>query len=321
MTDVKVRYTFPVQHLLRMLSEATDRKYIIFFHVNQKPAKNERDAEDKEYDLLLDTLAGGNEQEYDEFVKDLELPVVDEQDEDDDAMEDDESVTRVGDKLLAALRNEVDAFLSMKSAKVASEVKKNGRAVCPFCPMRSWEKSRHGRVLEHVRQYHSERKQFVASGTKQLKIIIALHDHDQCRRQPSSDYLRRSACLLAASLDETISNKHMLIDKEIRLVFTGDGPQYWSLAAVQQGELRRVRNLYYTRSFGQLVFREILMCSAKAGDLKYVSVCVVVLQRSYAHERQYNRVLVVGSAGLRAACSAPPGHFPRRDQQPSASAC
>ena len=117
-TDVKVRYTFPVQHLLRMLSEATDRKYIIFFHVNQKPAKNERDAEDKEYDLLLDTLAGGNEQEYDEFVKDLELPVVDEQDEDDDALEDDESVTRVGDKLLAALRNEVDAFLSMKSAKV-----------------------------------------------------------------------------------------------------------------------------------------------------------------------------------------------------------
>ena len=91
-------------------------------------------------------------------------------------------MTRVGDKLLGALRKEVAAFLNMKSAKVSSEVKKNGRAVCPFCPMRSWEKNRQGRVLEHVRQYHSERKQFVASGTKQLKIIIALHDHDQCRR-------------------------------------------------------------------------------------------------------------------------------------------
>ena len=283
-TDVNVSYTFPVQHLLRMLSEATDRKYILFFHVNQKPAKNERDTEDKEYDMLLDTLAGGNEHEYDEFVRDLELPVVDEKEEDDDAAEDDESVTRVGDKLLGALRDEVAAFLNMTSAKVSSEVKKNGRAVCPFCPMRSWEKNRQGRVLEHVRQYHSERKQFVASGTKQLKIIIALHDHDQCRRRPLSHYLRRSASLLAAALDETISTKHMLIDKEIRLVFTGDGPQYWSLAAVQQCELRRVRNLYYTRSFGQLVFREILMCSAKAGALKYISVCIVVLQRSSAHE-------------------------------------
>ena len=279
-TDVNASYTFSVQRLLCMLSEATDRKYIIFFHVNQKPAKNERDAKDKEYDLLLDTLAGGNEREHDEFVKDLELPFVDEKGEDDDSIEDDESVTRVGDKLLAALRNEVAAFLNMEPAQVASQVKKNGRALCPFCPRRSWETCRPGRVLEHVRQYHSERKQFVASGTKQLKIIIALHDHDQCRRQPLSDYLRRSACLLAASLDETISTKHMLIDKEIRLVFTSDGPQYWSLAAVQQAELRRVRNLYYTRAFGQLVFREMLMCSAKAGVSKYTSVCVVVTQRS-----------------------------------------
>ncbi|CAE7506749.1 unnamed protein product [Symbiodinium sp. CCMP2592] len=254
-TDVNVSYAFPVQHLAHMLSEATDRKYILFFfYVNQKPAKNERDAEDKEYEMLLDTLAGGKEHGYDEFVKDLELPVVDEKEEDDDAADDDESVTRVGDKLLEVLRNEVTALLNMKSAKVSSEVKKNGRAVCPFCPMRSWNNNRQDRVLEHVRQYHSERKQFVASGTKQLKIIIALHDHDQCRRQPLRHYLRRSASLLAASLDETISTKHMLIDKEIRLVFTGDGPQYWSLAAVQQGELRRVRNLYYTRSFGQLVY-------------------------------------------------------------------
>ena len=84
-TDVNISYTFPVQHLVRMLSEATDRKYILFFHVNQKPAKNELDAEDTEYDMLLDTLAGGNEFEYDEFVRDLELPVVDEQEEDDDA--------------------------------------------------------------------------------------------------------------------------------------------------------------------------------------------------------------------------------------------
>ncbi|CAE7313439.1 unnamed protein product, partial [Symbiodinium microadriaticum] len=259
-TDMTVSYTFPIEDLLRMLLEAADRKYIIFFHLNRKP-EDDRDAQDSEYDLLLETLAGGHSD--DEFVKDLALPVVEEEGQDDDMLEDDEGVTRVGDKLLGFLRDEVAVFLNKKPAEVADEVRKNGKAWCPFCPLRCWDKTRHSSVTAHVREYHSARKQFVASGTKQLKVIIALHDDDQCRRQPAGNYLRRSATLLSQSLDDTISTKHILLDKKIGLVLTHDGPQYWSLQAVQQGELRRLRNLYYTRPFAQLCFREVLMCSAK----------------------------------------------------------
>ncbi|CAE6972000.1 unnamed protein product [Symbiodinium sp. CCMP2592] len=241
-TDLTVSYTFSVVDLARMLSEATDRKYMIFFHLNQKPEDLDRDAQDSEYDLLMETLAGGDSD--DEFVQDLALPIVEEKEQDEDMLEDDESVTRVGDRLLGFLRDEVAAFLNKKPAQVADEVRKNGKAWCPFCPLRCWDKTRHGRVTAHVREYHSARKQFVASGTKQLKVIIALHDDDQCRRQPAGNYLRRSATLLSQSLDDTISTQHVLLDKKIRLVLTQDGPQYWSLQAVQRGELRRVYALH-----------------------------------------------------------------------------
>ena len=108
-----------------------------------------------------------------------------------------------------------DFYLNKKPAQVADEVRKNGKAWCPFCPLRCWDKTRHSRVTAHVREYHSARKQFVASGTKQLKIIIALHDDDQCRRQPAGNYLRRSATLLSQSLDDTISTQHVLLDKKM----------------------------------------------------------------------------------------------------------
>ena len=98
-TDMTVSYTFPMEDLAHMISEATDRKYIIFFHLSRKPQELDRDARDSEYALLLETLAGGHSDH--EFVKDLALPVEEKKDQDDDMLEDDESVTRVGDRLLS----------------------------------------------------------------------------------------------------------------------------------------------------------------------------------------------------------------------------
>ena len=60
----------------------------------------------------------------------------------------------------------------------------------------------------------------------------------------------------------------MLIDRHIRLVFTDRGPEYWNLECLQRSSLRRVRNLYYTQEFAQMVFQEFLMHEAKAGVQK-----------------------------------------------------
>ena len=33
--------------------------------------------------------------------------------------------------------------------------------------------------MDHIKKYHAPAQQYVCSGTKQLKIIMALHDSDQ----------------------------------------------------------------------------------------------------------------------------------------------
>ena len=53
----------------------------------------------------------------------------------------------------------------------------------------------------------------------------------------------------------------------IRLVLTERGPEYWRADVVAVEPVRRVRNLYYTKDFGQLVYQEMLMRQAKASIL------------------------------------------------------
>ena len=53
------------------------------------------------------------------------------------------------------------------------------------------------------------------------------------------------------------------IDRHIRLVLTGNGPEYWNLEAVQQVALRRARNLYYSMDRRQSVGELRILCSVK----------------------------------------------------------
>ena len=196
-TDVTVSYTFSLQHLSSMLSDATDRKYIMLFYVNQKPDKFDNDAEDEEYRLLLETPPGGNENDYsggadeeegDVFVRDLIDDGFDGEQQQDDG--DDESITHVGDELLALMKKEVTTFLRGPAEHIA----KQGCQACPFCPFRQWPKGRVSRLVDHVRKYHSERKQFVASGTKQLKLVISLHDFRPNRGPRQHQLLEPQCC-------------------------------------------------------------------------------------------------------------------------------
>ena len=58
------------------------------------------------------------------------------------------------------------------------------------------------------------------------------------------------------------------IDRFIRLVMTESGPEFWDVSAVQgEAFVRRVRNLYYTKAFGQLIFQQTLLCNAKVQGL------------------------------------------------------
>ena len=194
------------------------------------------------------------------FVRDLVDDGFDSDQQQDDG--DDESITRVGDELLAIMKREVTAFLEDPTKHLA----KRQPAACPFCPFREWPKGRVARVVDHVWNYHSERKQFVASGTKQLKLVISLHDFDQAESHSRGNYLSRSAAIIRRTVDPPLQSKITDIDRNIRLVLTENGPEFWTVSAVKQLILRRVRHLYYSQDFAQIVFQEMLLCNAKAAQ-------------------------------------------------------
>ena len=158
-----------------------------------------------------------------------------------------ERVVKVGNSLLASLASEVNTFEQSKSSR---------------CPFRSFQYP--ARVAKHVQRYHTASKQYTCSGTKQLKIICALFDNDQIARRRKGNYLSRSAGLLRSSVQPPLSEKLNEIDRSIRLVLTGKGPEFWNAAAVDASlSLRRVRNLYYTVEFSDLLYREMLLNNAK----------------------------------------------------------
>ncbi|CAE7587277.1 unnamed protein product [Symbiodinium natans] len=211
-TDGAERFSMSMQDFSRMCSEATDRKYILFIFLGHKPESSPLDADEDEYTLLLETQAGAAGGDYDEvpdaFVRDVELPFSSSDNPEHEDNQEDEGITHVADRLLDALEEEVNSFLSKDSSSRALVIQKAEVSACPFCPSRTWERNRPGRVVAHIQKHHTRSKQFVASGTKQLKVVIALHDQDQCERRKAGNYLARSAALLSAHLDDSVYALH-----------------------------------------------------------------------------------------------------------------
>ena len=150
-------------------------------------------------------------------------------------------------------------------------LKENGRWRCPLCPFRAFG-NRQQRVADHVAKYHKLSNNCCASGTKQLKVIMALHDHDVFNNRDGRNYLQRSADLLRHSVVPALAANVSEIDRHIRLVYAATGPEYRNLQLLASDEdlCRRVRNIYYTRGFAHMVYMELLMCDAKVACLCYL---------------------------------------------------
>lgn len=127
-----------------------------------------------------------------------------------------------------------------------------------------------GSILHHV-----ESNQFVCSGTKQIKAILALHDADCARREEGSDYLWRSSVVLQKHVEPQLCRRKNFIDKSIRLLLTSDGPIYVNKAAIGDSlAAKRVLNIYYDLSFAEMLFREIVLHHSNAA---FLSDSVVLL--------------------------------------------
>ncbi|CAE7674583.1 unnamed protein product [Symbiodinium sp. CCMP2592] len=172
---------------------------------------------------------------------------------------DEDNVPVFSDNIMNRLCEEADFV--MKDLYRISE-RCEGRRRCPPCPFRSFFQLRLLRT--HIAKHHTRKDQYVCSGTKQIKIILALYDHAASSQTTSSNMLQESAGILRSMIQPSLSFTQNHIDKQIRLIFDATGPQYVNVTSLGQSvQVRRVRNLYYTRSFADLLLREMVLNHAQ----------------------------------------------------------
>ena len=135
---------------------------------------------------------------------------------------------------------------------------------CPACPFRMFK--RKDQLRTHMQRHHTRKQQFCCSGTKQLRIVLALHDADQLLgKTKETNYLQRSAELLRASEKPNLSPSRNAIDRNIRLLLDSHGPRFVHADYLKAGvSARRVGRLWYTRAFGEQVWQELLLHHGKA---------------------------------------------------------
>ena len=247
----------PILSMEEILAQTCETFSVVFFSVQTvKPEMTASEAE------LLDLVAGGNSNHC--LFTDR-CGGGDSGDAD----------VQVGQHLRDLLEQEVkDATRRLEQQKGQSF----GSQVCPLCPWRRFEKRSY--LFTHITKHHSVGKRFVASGTKQLRIIAAMYDDDAARQASHGNYISRSAELLRSHVRPGVSSKKNVIDKDIRLCLTTKGPSFMSMQKIKQAKhLRRVGNVYYDRSFAN-----DFMCNAVASRASFRQIAAYFTSSTARHQ-------------------------------------
>jgi hypothetical protein len=142
------------------------------------------------------------------------------------------------------------------------------------------------RLLWHIERHHAQTKfkanngaligtgVFVASGTKQLKIIKALYDDDSLYDRMGAKYLHRSAEIICRAFVQTPASNIIKMDKSIVLVLDVTGPKYVSKedSAMMPLLRRGSRSFYYTREFANALFNDALLLQGRMKKIRNIAV-------------------------------------------------
>ncbi|CAE7333879.1 unnamed protein product [Symbiodinium microadriaticum] len=79
---------------------------------------------------------------------------------------------------------------------------------------------------QHVEKHHVYANQFVCSGTKPVKVILAMFDHAASSQVTATDLLQQNAALLRETVRPALKHNCNHIDKQIRLILDAAGPRY-----------------------------------------------------------------------------------------------
>ena len=102
-----------------------------------------------------------------------------------------------------------------------------------------------------------------------------MHDQNCFSGDTDKNFISRSAAIMRSTIKPALSGNNNSIDREIRLVLTRDGPEYRNVdTIIKTRDCRRLRNLYYTHGFAELVRTETLL-----SRIRMRSVMVRVIAR------------------------------------------
>ena len=168
--------------------------------------------------------------------------------------DEDEGSVNVEKVLLESLCVEVKELLAtIKNKDEWTKLRgQSDTMVCPLCPCRQFrdlKKQGKGRLLDHILLHHSGNevatatgKDFVASGSKQYVLTRALYDQQAQAQTEPSGLLRQSASLMRSWLSQCAlpgADKENLLDRELVLCLTGEGPKYLGADMVKDSGLNR----------------------------------------------------------------------------------
>ncbi len=179
------RLVVAASEFMEMLDSALDRKTIVPFRV-EAPTPG-ADPLSGGANAALDLCAGSRI--FDHEMEDL---LADSDPEAKSAGSDsgDEAEVRVHETLESLVRGEVRRYATRCSTMNLRTVMQEGRLRCALCPFRAVPCDRNARrnLTNHLRTFHAVSTSFgrirtwIASGTKQCKVIQAMYDYD---RSPS----------------------------------------------------------------------------------------------------------------------------------------
>ena len=85
---------------------------------------------------------------------------------------------------------------------------------------------------------------------------------------------------MRSTIKPGLSSKVNNINKFVRLVLTETGPQYHNAVTVGSDvPVRRVGNLFYTKGFANLLFRELMMTKGRLEEASHTNAAGVQFAR------------------------------------------
>ncbi|CAJ1441782.1 unnamed protein product [Effrenium voratum] len=246
----------------RCLSDGVDSKTCVFYLLEQPADGLFLAVSEAEVSQLLD-MAAGAVGEVD-FSMDVDRMGLGQDAGEETGVDwlDADGVVTVDAVLLQELRQEVLTCIARAGRGSLKCV--GGMYRCPACPFRAFRDC--SRVAQHLRRYHTEKQRFCCSGTKQLRVLLSIHDTDMLAESRGGRYLERSAKVIRELVKPGLPIKNNNIDRGFRLVLDAGGPTLMNVAVLAKGTIaRRVGKIWYTRAFAERLFQEILLQHAKAG--------------------------------------------------------